>query len=87
MAKGFFKADHIGQSAKGHKLRAIISDSLDAGNGATVKMMCESALALAENEPQLPAAAGVITPSVAFGDVLEQRLLAAGMRVEVSELE
>lgn len=86
MAKGFFKADHIGQSAKGHKLRAIISDQLDAGNGATVKMMCESALAMAENEAQLPKAAGVITPSVALGDVLERRLVAAGMRVEVSEL-
>ena len=86
MAKGFFKADHIGQSAQGHKLRAIISDQLDAGNGATVKMMCESALAMAENEAQLPKAAGVITPSVALGDVLEKRLLAAGMRVEVSGL-
>jgi short subunit dehydrogenase-like uncharacterized protein len=85
MAKGFFKADHIGQSANGHKLRAIISDQLDAGNGATVKMMCESALALAEDSAKLPPAAGVITPSVALGDVLEQRLLAAGMRVEVSE--
>jgi short subunit dehydrogenase-like uncharacterized protein len=85
MARGFFKIELIGQSAQGHKLRAIIGDSLDAGNGATVKMMCESALALAENENQLPKTAGVITPSFAFGDVLEKRLLAAGMRVEVSE--
>ena len=47
--------------------------------------MCESALAMALDEKKLPAAAGVITPSVALGDVLEQRLLSAGMRVEVSE--
>ncbi len=85
MAKGFFKIELIGQSAQGHKLRAVIGDSLDAGNGATVKMMCESALALAEDEDQLPKAAGVITPSVALGDMLEKRLIAAGMRVEVSE--
>jgi short subunit dehydrogenase-like uncharacterized protein len=85
MARGFFKAELIGQSAQGHKLRAVIGDSLDAGNGATVKMMCESALALAENENQLPKATGVITPSVAMGDVLEKRLLAAGMRIEISE--
>jgi short subunit dehydrogenase-like uncharacterized protein len=84
MARGFFKIELIGQSAQGHKLRAIIGDSLDAGNGATVKMMCESALALSENENQLPKTAGVITPSFAFGDVLEQRLLAAGMRVDIS---
>jgi short subunit dehydrogenase-like uncharacterized protein len=85
MARGFFKIELMGKSAQGHMLHSSIGDSLDAGNGATVKMMCESALALAENESQLPKTAGVITPSYAFGDVLEQRLLAAGMRVEVSE--
>jgi short subunit dehydrogenase-like uncharacterized protein len=85
MARGFFKIELIGESAKGKKLRAVIGDQLDAGNGATVKMMCESALALAEDEARLPRAAGVITPSVALGNVLEKRLLAAGMRVEVSE--
>ncbi|MBS7806926.1 saccharopine dehydrogenase NADP-binding domain-containing protein [Variovorax sp. PCZ-1] len=84
MARGFFKIDVIGQSAQGHQLRVVIGDSLDAGNGATVKMMCESALALAENEDQLPKASGVITPSVALGEVLERRLAAAGMRVEIS---
>ncbi len=85
MARGFFKIELIGQSAQGHKLRATIGDSLDAGNGATVKMMCESALSIAEDESKLYKAAGVITPSVAFGDVLAKRLVAAGMRVEVGE--
>jgi short subunit dehydrogenase-like uncharacterized protein len=85
MARGFFKIELVGESAQGRKLRAVIGDQLDAGNGATVKMMCESALALAEDEARLPETAGVITPSVALGDVLEKRLLAAGMRVEVSE--
>ncbi len=85
MDRGFFKIELIGTSASGKKLRGVISDQLDAGNRATVKMMCESALALALDEKKLPAAFGVITPSVAFGDVLEKRLLAAGMRVEISE--
>ncbi len=85
MDRGFFKIELVGTSSSGKKLRGIISDQLDAGNRATVKMMCESALALALDEKKLPVAAGVITPSVAFGDVLEQRLLAAGMRVEVSD--
>ncbi len=83
MAKGFFKTELMGTSAGGHVLRAIISDKADAGNRATTKMLCESALALALEPKQLPKAAGVITPSVAMGDVLEQRLLAAGMRVQV----
>jgi short subunit dehydrogenase-like uncharacterized protein len=85
MARGFFKIELIGESAQGNKLRAVIGDSLDAGNGATVKTMCESALALAEDESRLPKAAGVITPSVALGDVLAKRLADAGMRVDVSE--
>jgi short subunit dehydrogenase-like uncharacterized protein len=85
MARGFFKIELIGESAKGNKLRAVIGDSLDAGNGATVKMMCESALALAEDETTLPKASGVITPSVALGDVLAKRLAGAGMRVEVTD--
>ncbi len=83
MARGFFKIELIGQSAQGNKLSAVIGDSLDAGNGATVKMMCESALSMAEDEAKLPKAAGVITPSVALGDVLEKRLKAAGMRIEI----
>jgi short subunit dehydrogenase-like uncharacterized protein len=84
MKRGFFKIDLIGESAQGQRLRAIISDTLDAGNGATCKMMCEAALALAEDEQKLPQAAGVIPPSVALGDVLLQRMQAAGMRVEVT---
>jgi short subunit dehydrogenase-like uncharacterized protein len=87
MVRGFFKIELVGESAQGNKLRAVIGDSLDAGNGATLKMMCESALALTEDEARLPKAAGVITPSVALGDVLEKRLLAAGMRVEMSDLK
>ncbi len=85
MDRGFFKIELVGTSSSGKKLRGLISDQLDAGNRATVKMMCESALCIALDEKKLPAAAGVITPSVALGDVLEQRLLAAGMRVEVSD--
>lgn len=84
MDRGFFKIELIGTSSTDKKLRGILSDSLDAGNRATVKMMCESALALALDEKKLPKAAGVITPSVALGNVLEQRLLSAQMRVEIS---
>jgi short subunit dehydrogenase-like uncharacterized protein len=85
MAKGFFKIDLIGRAANGRKLRAIISDKADAGNRATCKMLCESALALALDAEQLPKNYGVIPPSLAMGDVLPERLLAAGMRVEVQD--
>jgi short subunit dehydrogenase-like uncharacterized protein len=83
MAKGFFKIDLIGSAPTGQRLRAIISDKADAGNRATCKMLCESALALALDSEQLPQQFGLVPPSIALGDVLAQRLLAAGMRVEV----
>jgi short subunit dehydrogenase-like uncharacterized protein len=79
------RTELIGTSPQGQRLRATIGDDLDAANGATTKMMCEAALAMAEDEAQLPKATGVITPSVALGDVLEKRLLKAGMRVEVTQ--
>jgi short subunit dehydrogenase-like uncharacterized protein len=89
MARSFFKIELIGtfaqSSSQGKRLRATIGDHLDAANGATAKMMCEAALAMAEDEASLPKAAGVITPSVALGDVLEKRLLKAGMRVAVTD--
>ncbi len=86
MDKGFFKCELIGTSSTGGKLRAVVADRGDAGNRATTKMVCEAALALVMDEKRLPKAAGVITPSVAFGQVLAERMRAAGMRVEVMDL-
>jgi short subunit dehydrogenase-like uncharacterized protein len=89
MNKGFFKCELIGTSASGERLRAVVADQGDAGNRATTKMLCEAALALAVDAADLPSGKdsfGVVPPSVAMGDVLERRLLSAGMRVEVAAL-
>jgi short subunit dehydrogenase-like uncharacterized protein len=83
MDGGSFRCELIGRSATGHVVRAKVADQGDPGNRATTKFVCESALALALQERDLPKAAGVITPSVCFGDVLVQRLRAAGMTLEV----
>ncbi|MFE0462862.1 saccharopine dehydrogenase family protein [Kitasatospora sp. NPDC058965] len=53
----------------------------DPGYTETAKMLAESALCLAYDE--LPRVAGQVTPAVAMGDALVERLRAAGMRFEV----
>jgi short subunit dehydrogenase-like uncharacterized protein len=58
----------------------------DAGNRITVKCVCESALAVAVDGASLPNAFGVLTPSVAFGDVLPQRLQRAGIEIVAQAL-
>ena len=46
-------------------------------------MVAESALCLALDADRLPERFGVVTPAVAMGDRLLERLRAAGMRFEV----
>jgi short subunit dehydrogenase-like uncharacterized protein len=87
MNKGFFVCDLVGESGRGQRMRAKVADQGDAGNRATTKMMCESALALVYDFAQLPKTYGVITPSFALGGgydgVLATRLRQAGMRIEL----
>jgi short subunit dehydrogenase-like uncharacterized protein len=90
MDGGSFRCELIGKSAQAdaqnYEVRAVVSDRGDPGNRATTKMVCESALALACDTLLLPGGTqrgGVLTPAYALGDVLVQRLRAAGMRVEI----
>jgi short subunit dehydrogenase-like uncharacterized protein len=53
----------------------------DPGYGETAKMLAESALCLAGDD--LPQTAGQVTSAVAMGDVLIERLRAAGISFEV----
>ncbi len=96
MDGGSFRCMLVGTSAQGDapnfEVRAVVSDQGDPGNRATTKMVCESALALACDTLLLPCVndggterGGVLTPAYALGDVLVQRLRAAGMRVEIMD--
>lgn len=87
MDGGHFRCRLIGRDARGHVLRGSISDQGDPGNRATTKMVCEAALALVHELPQLPSDGGVLTPATAFGDVLVARLRAAGMHLEIDAEE
>ena len=62
-----------------------VGDSLDPGYGSTSKMLAETAVMLACHRDALPASSGVLTPAVALGEPLIERLSEAGMIWEVED--
>jgi len=76
-ARSWFRIRFVASHA-GDELVTEVSGG-DPGYDETAKMLSESALCLAEDRERLPARAGVLTPALAFGDVLIARLMHAGM--------
>ncbi|GAB3131966.1 saccharopine dehydrogenase NADP-binding domain-containing protein [Tsukamurella serpentis] len=91
-AKGSFIADVYTRTSDGRRYRCTIGARQDPGYSGTAVMLGESALALAldgdtaRGGAELPARAGVLTPAVAIGDVLADRLRAQRFTVETDEL-
>jgi short subunit dehydrogenase-like uncharacterized protein len=89
MARGSFRCELIGVGERGTVQRARIAGRGDPGNRATTVFVCEAALALVRDARRLPsgvARGGVLTPSVAFGKVLAQRLRSAGMTLQPDDV-
>lgn len=82
MDNGWFRCELFGRASNGRTAQGTVSDHGDPGNRVTVKCLCESALALALD--QLPARAGVLTPSTGIGEALVTRLRARGMTLTAS---
>lgn len=78
--RGWFRLSFVAE-AGGQALVTRVSGG-DPGYGATAHMLAEAALCLAL-DPDLPEAAGVITPAAAMGEALIPRLERAGIRFEV----
>lgn len=78
-ARSSFVVRFVGQGG-GQQVIAEVSGG-DPGYEETAKMLCESALCLAQDE--LPELAGQLTPAVAMGSVLRERLQAAGIAFTV----
>jgi short subunit dehydrogenase-like uncharacterized protein len=57
----------------------------DAGYTETAKMVAESALCLSLSRSHLPNQTGILTPAVAMGDLLLERLRKAGIVFELGE--
>jgi short subunit dehydrogenase-like uncharacterized protein len=83
-ANGWFRMVVDAGTEDGGSYRATASGSGDPGYAATSVMLGESALALALDTDRLPARAGSLTPATAMGEVLVQRLRAAGHTYEVA---
>lgn len=79
---GFFEARIYGE-VQGRVLKVKVRGERDPGYGATATMLAESALCLALDGDRLQSPGGVLTPAVAMGDVLIERLRAAGMTFEM----
>jgi short subunit dehydrogenase-like uncharacterized protein len=82
--KGWFRMDVEATTESGRRYAAVASGTGDPGYAATAVMLGESALALALDGDRLPDRAGSLTPATALGDVLVERLRAAGHTYEVT---
>jgi short subunit dehydrogenase-like uncharacterized protein len=82
--RGFFAIETHTRTASGRRLVCHVEAQGDPGYKATAVMLGEAALCLALDGDALPQAAGVLTPATAMGDVLVDRLRAAGQRYDVS---
>ncbi len=81
--EGYFRFELRTTTEAGRRLRAVVSASGDPANVATVRMLGESALCLALDDDRLTSGGGVLTPAVAMGDALVERLRIAGMTLTV----
>jgi short subunit dehydrogenase-like uncharacterized protein len=73
-------------AADGSKWRSELQASGDPGYRATSLWLAECGLSLAFDGPagQLPDRSGFLTPATAFGDVLVNRMRAAGTTLTVA---
>ena len=84
IAHGRFAIDVDAYPVEGAPVRARVEAPFDPGYGGTGVMLAESALSLALDG--LPDRAGVLTPMVAMGDRLADRLRAHRFTLDVHEL-
>lgn len=76
-SKSHFRVVILGE-AGGQRVHCEVRGG-DPGYTETAKMLAESALCLAQDRERLPDQCGVITTAAAFGEVLIDRLISAGI--------
>ena len=83
---GYFNLLFLGKMANGEQIRAKVTGDKDPGYGSTSKMLAESAVCLALDKDKLPNTFGSLTPTIAMGDVLLERLREnAGLSFQILE--
>jgi short subunit dehydrogenase-like uncharacterized protein len=81
-SQGHYRVETYATTTTGRRYRAAISQPADPGYSATAVLAGESALALVLDRDRLADRHGVLTPASAMGDVLLERLPAAGVTLE-----
>jgi short subunit dehydrogenase-like uncharacterized protein len=81
--RGHFRVEIRAKSTAGKRLVGVVAGNLDPGYGQTSVMLGEAALCLAKDDLRTPS--GVVTPAVAMGMTLVERLRAAGMTFRVED--
>jgi short subunit dehydrogenase-like uncharacterized protein len=84
--KGGYRLETYTTTTTGARYRATVSQEGDPGYKSTALLFGESGLALALDGDRLDDHHGVLTPAVALGDVLVERLSAAGVAMSVEKL-
>lgn len=79
--RSFFELTFVGQGADQRVITRISGG--DPGYTETSRMLATTAGLLARQPDRLPDAVGVLTPALAFGDVLRERLIEQGLSFEV----
>lgn len=82
MAAGRFRMEVTAEGSDGRRYRALVAAPYDPGYSGTAVMLGQAALALAEDDPGLPDAAGVLTPATALAHPLVERLRAHRFTLE-----
>jgi short subunit dehydrogenase-like uncharacterized protein len=83
--RGHFRFDLHAATVTGARQRVTFAARGDPGYAATSVMLGESALALVLDRPDLPDAAGVLTPATGIGARLGDRLRAVGFDIEADQ--
>ncbi|MDR7234747.1 saccharopine dehydrogenase NADP-binding domain-containing protein [Agrococcus sp. BE272] len=86
-AAGSFEVETTTTTTRGRRYAATVAAEGDPGYAATAVMLGEAALALAVDSARCSRDGGVLTPAVALGDVLVERLRRRGFRLDVRELQ
>ncbi|MFI0433923.1 MAG: saccharopine dehydrogenase family protein [Candidatus Nanopelagicales bacterium] len=81
---GYFRMEIHAMTDSGQPLRTKVAAQGDPGYAATAVMLGQSVLCLALDGEVLPKRAGVLTPAVAMGRVLADRLRDADFTIETS---
>jgi short subunit dehydrogenase-like uncharacterized protein len=86
-ARGYYRVETYTVTTTGRRYVTTMAQQGDPGYSATSVLLGESALALALDRDRLPDRHGVLTPVTAIGDVLLDRLPAAGVTFETTALD